>query len=158
MALAAAPGLLNSQLGIDVDTTSIALTETDACMVSLTAFEAMRLESPQFDRWLHLRCAEDLRDARDLLATLGRKSARERVASFLILAFERFGAAGDQRAKGASVDLPLSRSEIADFVGLTIETVSRQFTSLKNEGAIAVPDGRRVVMLDFRILAAAARC
>lgn len=156
--LAAAPSLLTPLLGADADTTAVALTEADACVVSRTAFEAIRSESREFERRLHLSCAKDLKNARDQLATLGRKSARERVAGFLVMAFERLCVSEDPYAAGAFLDLPLSRGEIADFVGLTIETVSRQFTSLKNEGAIAVPDGRRVVMVDFRILEAAARC
>jgi CRP/FNR family nitrogen fixation transcriptional regulator len=70
---------------------------------------------------------------------LGRKSALERVASFLIRMSTR-GAAGE------AVDLPMSRSDIADYLGLTIETVSRTLTQLERDHAISMPSSRHIVL------------
>lgn len=70
---------------------------------------------------------------------LSRKGAVERVAAFLIDFGRRSGA-------GAFVELPMSRQEIADYLGLTIETVSRTFSQLEAEGVIGLPDRRRVLL------------
>ena len=67
------------------------------------------------------------------------KSAEERVAGFLL----------EMAARSRSlqvVELPMSRQDIADYLGLTIETVSRTLTSLEHEAAIALPSSRRVVL------------
>ncbi len=67
------------------------------------------------------------------------KSAQERVASFLLEMAERVPA-------GNAIDLPMSRQDIADYLGLTIETVSRTLTSLESCAAIEVPSSRRIVL------------
>jgi CRP-like cAMP-binding protein len=67
------------------------------------------------------------------------KSAQERVASFLLEMAARVSG-------GNEVDLPMSRQDIADYLGLTIETVSRTLTQLENAAAIAVPSSRRIVL------------
>jgi CRP-like cAMP-binding protein len=67
------------------------------------------------------------------------KSAQERVAAFL-LEMEKRGCAGN------AVELPMSRQDIADYLGLTIETVSRTFTHLENAAAIELPSSRRIVL------------
>src|SRR6185312_15646905 len=66
------------------------------------------------------------------------KSAQERVASFLL---EMAGRAG-----GGAVELPMSRQDIADYLGLTIETVSRTLTQLEKTAAIELPTSRRIVL------------
>jgi len=67
------------------------------------------------------------------------KSAQERVASFLLEMAKRVSA-------GNSIELPMSRQDIADYLGLTIETVSRTFTFLESTAAIEVPTSRRIVL------------
>ena len=69
---------------------------------------------------------------------LGRQTACERVASFL-LDFQN-------RTKGQTFDLPMSRQDIADYLGLTIETVSRTFSQLERDKAIAIPQSRHIVL------------
>lgn len=71
---------------------------------------------------------------------LGRKSAKERIASFLLGLAERLDAAG-------VVDLPMSRADIADHLGLTVESVSRSLTQLERAGIIELPAHRRTVVL-----------
>jgi CRP/FNR family nitrogen fixation transcriptional regulator len=73
------------------------------------------------------------------VAMLSRKGAGERVAAFLLDFAERSGAT-------VFVELPISRQEIADYLGLTIETVSRTFSQFESEGVIGLPDRRRVLL------------
>jgi len=67
------------------------------------------------------------------------KTAQERVAGFLLEMAKR-------APDGNEIDLPMSRQDIADYLGLTIETVSRTLTQLENSAAIAVPSSRRIVL------------
>jgi CRP-like cAMP-binding protein len=69
------------------------------------------------------------------------KSAHERVAGFLLEMADRSPASNE-------FELPMSRQDIADYLGLTIETVSRTLTSLENAAAIALPSARRIVLRD----------
>ncbi len=73
------------------------------------------------------------------------KSAQERVACFLLEMAERFAAA-------ETIELPMSRQDIADYLGLTIETVSRTLTQLESRATIALPTSRRVVLRNRRAL------
>ena len=79
----------------------------------------------------------DLQRSQDHVLALGRRSASERVASFLVDLARRLG-------DGASVRLPMSRQDIADYLGLTIETVSRAFTQLQGAGLIEMTGCRSV--------------
>ena len=83
----------------------------------------------------------DLRRLQDHLLLLGRKSAVERVAAFLTDLARR------QRQTDV-VDLPMPRSDVADYLGLTIETVSRTLTQLERDHAIAMPSARHIVLRD----------
>ena len=82
--------------------------------------------------------------------TLGRASARERVASFLLVLMRRVG---QHDAEGIHIDLPMSRSDIADFLGLRTETVSRAFTDLRQSGAIALPSAQNVTVVPVVVVA-----
>jgi CRP/FNR family nitrogen fixation transcriptional regulator len=82
--------------------------------------------------------ARSLRGAQQHMLLLGRKSAEERVASFLLA---MAGASGSEL-----IELPMSRQDIADYLGLTIETVSRTLTHLEAQAAIALPSARRIVV------------
>ena len=74
---------------------------------------------------------------------LGRKNAREKVASFLLDMSRRLRA-----DRSGVIDLPLSRQQIADILGLTIETVSRQISDMKRLGVIALAGRRGVRICD----------
>lgn len=87
--------------------------------------------------WAHT--VEHLRQAQGHMLLLGRKNAQERIAAFLVEMAERLHSAG-------SVMLPMSRQDIADYLGLTIETVSRTLTLLERNGVIAIPVSRRIVL------------
>ena len=77
----------------------------------------------------------DLWAAQNHLVILGRQSALERVASFFVHLAERSRATDRHR-----IDVPMTRQDIADYLGLTIETVCRMLTKLKNSGIIDIPD------------------
>ena len=83
----------------------------------------------------------DLQRLQDHMLLLGRKSAVERVASFLMAMAER-GRAGEP------IDLPMARADIADYLGLTIETVSRTLTQLERDRAISMSGSRHIVLHD----------
>ena len=90
---------------------------------------------------------------------LGRKNAEEKIASFLLEMSERLVDPGCETPSDEaldSFDLPFSRQQVADILGLTIETVSRQFTKLKKEGVLDLPSRRAVVIRDRGALEALA--
>ncbi|MDB5397588.1 MAG: fixK [Rhodospirillales bacterium] len=84
---------------------------------------------------------KQLGKAHERLLLLGRKTAGEKLASFLLEMLDRSPALD-------SIDLPMSRTDIADYLGLTIETVSRTFSSLKQNEVVALPNAQRVIILD----------
>ena len=89
-------------------------------------------------RQLWAMTASELQRVQDHIMLLI-KTAQERVAGFLLEMAKRAPA-------GNEIDLPMSRQDIADYLGLTIETVSRTLTQLENSAAIAVPSSRRIVL------------
>jgi CRP/FNR family nitrogen fixation transcriptional regulator len=106
--------------------------------------EALAAGNPQAAHELWLITANHLRHAEEHMLLLGRKTALERLAAFLLEMDGRNGASG-------SVELPMLRRDIADYLGLTLETVSRSFSELQSEGAVEL-DGARHVMLSNRAM------
>jgi CRP/FNR family transcriptional regulator, anaerobic regulatory protein len=123
-----------------------AATDMEVCVMPKRMLERMMAASPDLGRSLHRQALEELDDAREWMLTLGRKTAIEKVASFLLLIAER---ASETKVDAAVFDLPLSRADIADFLGLTIETVSRQITKLRKDGTILVENNRHVTVPDL---------
>jgi CRP/FNR family transcriptional regulator len=95
---------------------------------------------------LYEALARELAATRDLMLTTGQRSAMERVVSFL-LAFSRRSARNGQDP--LSFELPMTRGDIGDFLGLTIETVSRNFSKLKALGLIELPSSNHVKLVDI---------
>lgn len=124
----------------DKHTTTVeAIGETELVMVRRSLLEKAATEDSRAARcWLDFT-AEHLRRAQDHALILGRKGAGERVAAFLLRFAERC-------VPGSELDLPMSRSDIADYLGLTIETVSRSFTDMERRHAIELPSSRHVVV------------
>jgi CRP/FNR family transcriptional regulator len=86
---------------------------------------------------------------------LGRKTAREKIATFLDMLARRsqlITPKGAGTAPAAALHLPMTRDQIANYLGLTLETVSRQFSALKREGIIDVPDRRSVIVINIDLL------
>ncbi|MDH3661442.1 MAG: helix-turn-helix domain-containing protein [Alphaproteobacteria bacterium] len=116
--------------------------------VSMIHYPRKRLEAaienqPDLrDQLFRLACTE-LDRAQQYMLLLGRKSADERVASFLLDLVTR---QDDRRGDGVRLHLAMSRQDIADHLGLTIETVSRIFTRFKQAGLISLPDRHAVIV------------
>jgi CRP/FNR family transcriptional regulator, anaerobic regulatory protein len=103
-------------------------------------------QDPALGFRLYEAVARELAATRDLMLTTGQRSAIERVASFL-LAFSR--RAQRNGRDPSDLVLPMTRADIGDFLGLTIETVSRTFTKLKTLGLIQLPQSNRVKLIDL---------
>ncbi len=136
-----------------------ALTEAKVCVFSRKDFDAFAREHPSLEHKLLQRTLAELDRTRRWMLLLGRKSASEKVASFLLEMSERLVQPGCIDAPDLPLrrfSLPFSRQQVADVLGLTIETVSRQFTRLKADGLIDLPSRREVVITDREGLAAEA--
>jgi len=138
-----------------------ALTEAKVCAFSRSDFDAFAREHPELEHKLLERTLGELDRTRRWMLLLGRKSASEKVASFLLELVDRLSAATGcaiefDKPTVHELNLPFTRQQIADLLGLTIETVSRQFTRLKNEGIIDLPSRRDVTVLDYEGLVAEA--
>ncbi|ANK94289.1 MULTISPECIES: Crp/Fnr family transcriptional regulator [Rhizobium] len=125
-----------------------AATDAEICVFPRNLLERMILETRELQRSLHAQALNELDAAREWMLTLGRRTAEEKVASLLHLI-----AAHAETATSTAIDLPLSRAEIADFLGLTIETVSRQLTRLRKEGVIRIENIRHITVPDMDALA-----
>lgn len=115
--------------------------------VEMSTFAQRR---PELARWLLDLATSELTSAQDQMLLLGRKSAAERLASFL-LRMARHGR--DGHAPAAAVSLPMTRAHIADYLGLTVETVSRTFTQFRAVGLIALHGSHTVGLTDPDALA-----
>lgn len=115
-----------------------AITDAKVLVIKRSALAALAARDAAIGRELYALTARELHRIQDRILLLI-KSAQERVASFLLEMSERSPA-------GNSIELPMSRQDIADYLGLTIETVSRTLTSLESAAAIEVPTSRRIVL------------
>lgn len=156
-----APDFLGRLYGRQSAVSAEAASDVELCKIPKQALEAMARENPALEHKLLEQTLRELDEARDWMVTLGRKTAGEKLASFLhLIATHIDPVAQIEREIGgrndARFDLPLSRADIADFLGLTIETVSRQITRLRKDGVISVINNRTFVIPDLERLAA--RC
>lgn len=128
----------------------IATTDVTLCCFRRRAFEDVMARTPRVAQRLLEMTLDELDAAREWMLLLGRKTAREKIASlFAIIA--RRGAGRRESLAGAvfRLDLPLTREEMADYLGLTLETVSRQVSALKRDGVIRLEGKRTVLIPDF---------
>ncbi len=100
---------------------------------------------PVIDRALFDLASDEIASLQDRLLTLGRKTVEEKLASF-ILEFCRASAAPVSLSR--EIHLPMRRPEIAEYLGLTTESVSREFSRLKRDGILAMPRPSRIVVLN----------
>lgn len=110
--------------------------------------EAAAHQSPGLSAWLVEHMRSELATAMDHMLLLGRKSACERVASFLLTIAQKTAASG----RTPSIALPMSRVDIGDYLGLTLETVSRVLAKLKTACLIALPTPHNVSILQYDAL------
>ncbi|MDR6847102.1 MAG: Crp/Fnr family transcriptional regulator [Sphingomonas sp.] len=128
--------------------TVTALVDSDLCVYPRERFERVVAEVSAIERTLLRRTVASLNEARERMLTLGKRGAQERVAGFLLDLVDRTGV---RSADGSlSIDVPVSRGDMADFLGLTIETVSRQLTRLKVLGAVTLARGGRAIVVSDR--------
>ncbi len=138
--------LFGRQSAINADAAS----EVELCRMPKSVVERMVAQNPALEGRLLEQTLRELDEAREWMVTLGRKTAKEKVASFLYLIATHKDPAHDDQS--VVFDLPLTRADIADFLGLTIETVSRQFTRLRTNGVIEIENHRHVLVADLRRL------
>lgn len=123
-----------------------ALTDAHICVFRRKDFDRFTREHPRLEHKLLERTLSELDRTRRWMLLLGRMNAGQKVATFLLELADRIGTKGKDGTAG--LVLPLSRQQIADVLGLTIETVSRQLTSLRSEGLIDLPSRREIVLRD----------
>jgi CRP/FNR family nitrogen fixation transcriptional regulator len=121
--------------------TAEAVSDVQLIFVKRSALTALAARDGEVANELWSAATAELRAAQEHVLLLGRKSAQERLAAFLLEMAERTNG-------GEAVDLPMSRLDIADYLGLTIETVSRTITQLENAEAISLPTTRRIRLRD----------
>lgn len=131
--------------------TAEAITGGTVCRFPRHKLETLLSELPALERRLLETASNELAAAQDQMLLLGRKSAQERLATFLLSVSRRAQRHGRNTTM---LELPMSRSDIGDYLGLTIETISRAFTKLRKADYIALPDTHHVELRDMTALAA----
>ena len=122
-----------------------AVTRTVLCRFPRRKLERLLEKYPKMEHRLLGMASHELAVAQEQMLLLGRKTAREKIASFLLMLSRR----SVQRGQNADpVAVPMSRNDIGDYLGLTTETVSRTFTQLKQGGSINLLPGGKVEMAD----------
>lgn len=128
-----------------------AATDVELCIFPKAGFERLLVEQPELENRLFQNTLDELDAARDWMLLLGRKTAAEKVASFIAIIARRnppAACAHMPALDNPTLALPLTRAEIADYLGLTIETVSRQLGKLRGDGIIEIGANRMIVVRD----------
>lgn len=127
-----------------------ATTDVVMCCFRKKPFEELMDETPHIAHRLLQMTLDELDAAREWMLVLGRKTAREKIASLISIIARRDASIGQKGLSGQIVfDLPLTREAMADYLGLTLETVSRQISALKKEGVILLEGKRHVTIPDL---------
>lgn len=125
-----------------------AMTDAEVCIFNRNNFDEFASSHPDLQQKLLRRTLDELDRARHWMMLLGRKSASEKVASFLLEMSERLSGQGCQSGARNGFELPFGRQQIADILGLTIETTSRQLTRMRADGVVDLPSRREIVIND----------
>ncbi len=152
-----APDFMGRPFSEQNQVTMEAATNVRLCSFPKSVLEDMLHEAPDMQHRLHQQNLEELNEAREWLLTLGRKSAVEKVASFILLIATNIDPEYNGDDQSRVLELPLRRADIADFLGLTTETVSRQLTNLRKRGIIEIEDRRTIKVPDINRLDRASR-
>jgi CRP/FNR family transcriptional regulator len=140
----------------DSNTMVEACTEVRLCTFPKQIIENIISNSPEMERRLHQQTLKELDEAREWMLTLAKKTAQEKLASFLLLIAINHNPEEQIADAKIQITLPLKRADIADFLGLTIETVSRQLTNLRKKGIIELIDRKTILVPSFNTLKAIA--
>jgi CRP/FNR family transcriptional regulator, anaerobic regulatory protein len=125
------------------------LTDARICRLDRPQLDALLRRYPMLEHRLLDLCVQELTSTQEQLVTVGRRSAEARVAAFLLSLVEA------RRRRGGVdrvLEMPMTRADIADFLGLTLETVSRCLTAFRKRGWIREPAHQRVELLDIGTL------
>lgn len=122
-----------------------AVTRTSLCRFPRAALQNLFAELPVLERHILSVATNELAAAQDQMVLLGRKTASEKLASFLLLLSSR---AERRRARRDELFLPMSRNDIGDHLGLTTESVSRCFTRLRKQEVIRSDAAHTITILD----------
>lgn len=135
-----------SQIDFDVTAT----TDVTLCCFDRPRFEKLVEETPHIARRLLELALDELDAARDWMLLLGRKTAREKIATFIEMLARR----SDQNNADSDqpINLHMTRDQIANYLGLTLETVSRQFSALKADGVIDFTNRRQFTVKNLAAL------
>ena len=127
-----------------------ATTDVVMCCFRKRPFEEVMLRTPHIAQRLLEMTLDELDAAREWMLLLGRKTAREKIASLMAILARRDATLKLRGTQGPlTFDLPLTREAMADYLGLTLETVSRQISALKRDGVIVLDGKRHVTVPDF---------
>ena len=129
------------------------LTDAKICRLDRGQLEGLLRRYPKLERRMLDLCVQELTTTQEQLVTVGRRSAEARVAAFLLSLVEASRRRGQPRQV---LDMPMTRADIADFLGLTLETVSRSLTAFRKRGWIREPVHHRVELLDVPAITALA--
>jgi len=129
--------------------TAECITASTLCRFPRRKLETLLEDFPKMQRRLFSMAANELMAAQDQMLLLGRKTAKEKICSFLLHLSARAMRRGH---KENPVYVPMSRADIADYLGLTTETVSRTFTQLKTSRVISLQEGNRVLLADLDLI------
>lgn len=128
----------------------VAVSDMLMCCFRRKPFEDLMSVTPHIGQRLLEMTLDELDAAREWMLVLGRKNAREKIASLLTIIARRDATLNLRKAEGSLVfDLPLTREAMADYLGLTLETVSRQISALRRDGVIELKGKRHVTVPDF---------
>lgn len=120
------------------------------CVFDIDDIRALGARFPKLEHKLLERACIELDTTHDAMLMLARLSPLERLSSFLLRVGRQLQEQG--APTDGTISLPMSRNDIADHLGLTVETVSRTFTRLREMNLIALPDPQRVEILDLKAL------
>ena len=128
----------------------IATTDILMCCFRKKPFEELMARTPHIAQRLLEMTLDELDAAREWMLVLGRKTAREKIASLMSIIARRDASVSRKAVTGPLVfDLPLTREAMADYLGLTLETVSRQISALKKDGVIEMEGKRHITIPDM---------
>lgn len=146
---ARAGDVIGNPQGQDIfDCTFEALTDCILCKTRVSDLRGVSAEHPEYGAAFMDAVANEIRRRGDQAVLLGRKKAEERLASFIVERSMDVSLDGSSCHLQTVISLPMSRLDIADYLGLTIETVSRVLTNFKNRRLIDIANKTRIDILD----------
>lgn len=132
-------------------TTAEAVEDVTLISYPRSCLDRLAAQNPEIRAHVVCHLSDNLLEAQNHLFVLGCQSAKERLASFLMRLAGRVNLVA-----GETLDLPMGRQDIADHLGMTVETVSRTISMLKNAGVLSVPSPHQMMLKDLSALHALA--